>query len=316
MPSSRYLRKPRNVTGRTSATRSSGQRGFALLVVIWVLALLAVLATGFSVATRSEVRQANNLLGNARARTMADSGVALAIVGFLDQNPGTQWATDGAKRIVPFEGGTITVSIQDEAGKVNLNAAPAEMIDGLLTILGFDSDVRTPFIEAILARRKEFAATTLNGLERGFSDDNDRLSPASVSFRTLNELRTLTGITRKTYDRIVPFVTVFSQTARINPLTAPREVLLALPGVKSGEVDAVLTARTALAEGRTSVSMPLLTGVERYAGRTALKAVSITSIARTESRAVFARRAVALLNGSPDRPYEILDWRQLFDDID
>jgi general secretion pathway protein K len=300
----------------TSAPRSSAQQGFALLVVIWVLALLAVLATGFSAATRSEVRQANNLLENARARTTADSGVALAIVGFLDQNPATQWATDGAKRTIAFEGGTVTVSIQDEAGKVNLNAAPVELIDGLLAILGFDSDVRTLFIGAILDRRKESATTSPNGWGRGLGDGNDRSSPTSVSFRTLDEVRALTGISRKAYDRIVPFVTVFSQTARINPLTAPREVLLALPGVKSGEVDAILAARTALAEGRTSVPMPLLTGVERFAGRTTLKAVSITATARTKSGAVFARRTVTLLSGSPDHPYETLEWRQLLDDID
>jgi len=71
---------PRARSGRS-------QRGFALLLVIWVLAILAVLAAGFAAGTRSETRVARNLLDAAQARALAEAGVALATGALIDNDP-------------------------------------------------------------------------------------------------------------------------------------------------------------------------------------------------------------------------------------
>jgi len=41
-------------------SRRGAERGFALLLVIWVLAILSVLGAGFAASTRSETRLAHN----------------------------------------------------------------------------------------------------------------------------------------------------------------------------------------------------------------------------------------------------------------
>jgi hypothetical protein len=56
---------------------------------------------------------------------------------------------------------------------------------------------------------------------------------------------------------------------------------------------------------------PLLTGVERYAGRTTFRAAGVEATATTASGAVFARQAIVALTGKPDHPYVLLDWRQV-----
>jgi len=72
-----------------------GERGIALLVVIWVLALLAVLIIGFSGDARTELLVARNHYESAGARGIADAGVSLAIFGILDPAPEAQWQADG-----------------------------------------------------------------------------------------------------------------------------------------------------------------------------------------------------------------------------
>jgi len=299
--------------GNSRAPPAARERGFALLVVIWVLALMAVLATGFASDTRSEARQARNLLEAARAQAMAEAGITLAVVGLLDQNPATQWSVDGSRRIVSYDGGMLAITVQDEAGKVNLNAAPLELIGNLLAALGVESIDRGAIIEAISARRRA-AGTTLQIGAAALSGESDDAGPAAlrnVAFRSSDELRSVPGLSGRTFERFAPFVTVFSRTPRINPLAASRVVLLALPNVNAQEVETLLSARAAMASGQSSVPVPLLSGVDRYAGRTTFRAAGIVATATTESGAVFTRQAVVSLTGKPDHPYAVLDWRQV-----
>lgn len=298
---------------RQPAPPDRRDRGFALLVVVWVLALLAVLAVGFAADTRSEARQARNLLRSARAQAMAEAGIAVAVIGLLDQDPATQWPADGSQRSIAFDGGIIFVTVQDEAGKVNLNGAPLDMVAGLLSALGIDEIIQVSLLEAILAHRRAVSDSLLGSARGGANqDDGARLAAArNPPFRAIDEIRSVPGVSGAIYQRIAPFITVFSQTPRINPLTAPREVLMSLPRVNAQEVESVLAARATITAGQSSAAVPLLTGVERYAGRTTFRAATITARATTPDGASFVREAIVTLTGKPDRPYLLLDWRQV-----
>ncbi len=60
-----------------------GQRGLALVVVLWVLVLLSVMAASFTYATRTEVNLTRNLIEAAEAEALADAGVYQAIYALL-----------------------------------------------------------------------------------------------------------------------------------------------------------------------------------------------------------------------------------------
>ena len=302
MPWRRWAR--RFISGVAAAGRRR-EHGFALLVVIWVLALLAVLAAGFAADTRGEARQARNLLENARAQALAEAGMSLAVVGLLDRNPATQWPADGTPRDVAFDGGHLHIVIQDEGGKVNLNTAAPELLAGLLTRVGVAPAQRDAVVDAIVTHRlqAEGAAQAPNSVALVAGE-------APPAFEAVDELRLLPGVTRAVFDAASPYLTVFSRAGRINPLTAPRTVLLALPNVNPQEVDATLAARAAIAAGQTSTAIPFLTGVDRFIVRTTSRAATVTVTATTAGGAVFIRQAVLFMTGRPDRPYEFLDWRQ------
>src|SRR5258708_2184696 len=96
------------------AGEREGERGFALVAVIGVLAILTLLATGFAVATRQQAKTVRNTVAQAEARALADAGVSLAIMGMLSRDAGARWHADGRLYRVAFGGREIRVSVQDE----------------------------------------------------------------------------------------------------------------------------------------------------------------------------------------------------------
>jgi general secretion pathway protein K len=62
-------------------------------------------------------------------------------------------------------------------------------------------------------------------------------------FATVDEVREVPGVDPPLFEQIAPSLTVYSGQPRINPLTAPRDVLLALPGAVPAEIDRLLAIR-------------------------------------------------------------------------
>ena len=80
------------------ATRAEGQggadRGVALVVVIWTLALLSVIALSFTHGTRNQAVLARNVIENAQARALADAGVYRAAAALLSRRAADRWRAD------------------------------------------------------------------------------------------------------------------------------------------------------------------------------------------------------------------------------
>jgi general secretion pathway protein K len=302
------------------------QHGFALLLVIWVLAILAVLAAGFAAGTRSEARLARNLLEAARARALAEAGVALATGGLIDNDPAGEWRTDGTPRELSFVEGVVRVRIEDEGGKIDLNASPPALLSGLCGELGIDGNTCAGLVDGVVLRRRAAVPPpppVFRGLRNAGQPIGFGVSPIqdrqAAAFGALEELRQLPAIDQASFDRLKPFVTVYSQNPRIDPAVAPREVLLAVPGINPREVEQLLIARQTPPRpaggatppgGAVAPPLPALTGVDAYVARGQLRAATIVAEAQTASGGAFIRRAVVAMTGTPLNPTQVLEWRQ------
>jgi general secretion pathway protein K len=296
----------------SDTARRSTDQGFALVLVIWVLALLAVLAASVAADSRSEAVIARNRLAAAQARALADAAITLAVVGLTDPNPETRWRADGRPQPVQYGDGSATLSVQDEGGKIDLNSAPIELIAGLLDEFGIAPDERSAITNGILERRHEFA--TPGSLVPSRADLPGETTTRDLDkqpFADESELRLIPGVTRATYERLRPFVTVYSMSPTVNPITATREVLLGIPGINPQEVGFFLASRD---QAATSVEKPPLSGVDRYIRVTDLGTATIVAAATTTSGAAFTREAVAMISSNlAVQPYRILRWRQPLD---
>jgi general secretion pathway protein K len=278
------------------------ERGAALLVVLWMLALLTVLILSLTSATRTELNVAHNQEETAQARAIADAGVTLAILATLDPSPTTQWPGTGDIHNLRFGSGTIRVAVQDEYGKIDLNVAPPELLAGLFRTLALSETESDRLVAAIMSLRAEALAQSATGA--------DTSAAASVlvpqkPFLAIEELRLLPGMTPTLYERLEPFLTVYSAQYGVNPLTAPPQVLQSLPGATPDLIATFLAARSA--GGSAAGPLPLLVGVSDivFGG---LHLFTVTSEGRAQSGARFVREAV--VDASNPDSVRFLSWRQ------
>src|SRR5438128_573318 len=83
---------------RLSSAEPRRSRGFALLIVLWVLVLIGVLVTQLTAAGRTELRIAHNLYANAAAEAAADGAINQAVFMLSDPQPERAWQADGSRR--------------------------------------------------------------------------------------------------------------------------------------------------------------------------------------------------------------------------
>ncbi len=297
--------------GSAVRQRIASQRGIALLIVLWGLVLLAVIAAAFTTETRTEMALARNLAENAKARALAEAGVYRAILALMQPRSGLQWRVDGTTYPFDYGEGAVRISVQDEGGKIDLNMGRDEHLRGLLQQAGLDFDEAAALVDAIADYRDADDLHRLNGAEDAdYRAAGLPYGAKNRSFEAVEELQQVLGMTRATYERVAPFLTVFSVRSRIDLTNAPREVLLAVPGIVTGEVENLLIERAQMTGPISTKSLPIPAAERGTFGISKGRVYTVRSEARTPSGATFVREAVVRLTRKPDWPFQFLAWKQ------
>jgi general secretion pathway protein K len=295
---------------KSGEAASSGQSGVALVLVIWLMALMSLVAMGFAGQMRTELLIARNQVEAARARGIADAGVSIALLVLTQSGPDVLWIPDGREYVLPYEDSQIRIRVQDEAGKVDLNAASDELIESLLLTLGVGSSEARRITDAIADWRDTDELRRASGAEAGeYAAERRSYGPANGPFLAIDELRLVLGVADELYTRIRPLVTVHSRNARVNSLTAPAEVIRSIPGITPDAAELFLAARASLEIPQPAL-LPALLGGERYLLRAATRMVTIRSEGVTSDGTTFVREAVAALTRTSGDQYRLMSWRR------
>lgn len=289
------------------------EHGIALVLVLWITTLLGVMASSFAIGTRNETLLARNLIESAQARCLAEGGIQRAILELLRQDSEQTWPTDGSVQQIEFGGHTVAVAMLDETGKVDLNAAPEGLLDGLLQSIGMDDGLaRARLVDAILDWRDTDELRRLNGAE----DDDYRASGLPYGakdsrFESVEELQRVLGMTPALYGKLEGALTVYSYQQAINAAVAPPAVLLAVPGMNAGEIDGYIAVRSSnLAEGLPPPPLPAAAGEYLVAAGTGA-VFSIRAEVRLPGGAAAGITAIVSLEPAvAGQLFSILVWKE------
>lgn len=251
-------------------TRDPG--GFAVLIILWMLALLALIADRMIVVGRSEVRIADNLRAAAVAEAAADGAVFEAIYRLGVAGPGG-WKIDGRPRAVRVGRLDVIVRVEDERMKINLNTASAPLLQALLQQAGMPSGPARLAGARIVALRTQAATAA---------------APLAGPFRTLGQLATVPGIGREMAARLASHLT----------LDDPG-------GVPPGPLDPIVAAALRLVPPPPAAVTPIVAAQQKKPAPT--RTVTIRATIAGGGIATFERDAVVRLGGTP--VYRILSWR-------
>ena len=286
-----------------------GQRGVALVIVMWAAVLIAVIASSFIVERRTEQLIVRNSGSIARAEGAANAAVMVAVLQLYrgDTSP-DRWMKDGTPHDWTFDGIPVRVVIRDESAKIDINTANDALLRGLFTSAGLPEEEAAHLVDAVLDWRDADSLKRANGAEEeDYRAAGLAYKPANEPFQAIEELQLVLGMRPEIYRRIAPSITVFSRQAGINVHLASRDVLLALPGVTAEQVDQYIASREAArAAGQPLPPFPM-------AGALAAGTSMIATIhaeAKLDDGVSFGREAAALLRPVPRRPVSFIAWRE------
>ncbi len=218
--------------------RARRNRGIALLLVLWLVALLAATVGAFALSARTEQLQGQVLARGLETREAARAGIEYAMSRLSDADPQRRWIPDGREYRWRFGDADIALRIVDEQGKVDLDMADAGLLAALLRQLGTEPQDAVRIAGAIVDWRDADALTQPGGGAEApdYAAAGRDYGPANLPFESVAEVEQVLGVTPPLYARLAPLVTVYSGRAVPDPAYAPAAVRAAtgLPAVPAG----------------------------------------------------------------------------------
>src|SRR5258706_3395208 len=252
-------------SGAARGNCSPGDRGIAIVIVLWVVLVLSLLISGFAFTMHVETQVASYARKELKAEMLARSGVEVArmqliVAALSPTNSGIDalnqdWATNALLYVDHELGdGIFNVKVTDEESKIPINRATDVQLKRLFGVLGADPADGDVITDSILDWIDTDDLTRLNGAE---SDYYQSLSPPyrakNGPLDRVEELLLIRGVTPELYhgtpatdtDPARPgledvFTTMTSGSINVN--TASATVLQAL-GLDVTQVQAVLSRR-------------------------------------------------------------------------
>ncbi|MET0814978.1 MAG: type II secretion system minor pseudopilin GspK [Pseudoxanthomonas sp.] len=276
------------------------QRGAALLLVLWLIALLTALIGAIALTARVEALQGKVLSDGVRTQELARAGVEYSLARLADTEPTTRWLPDGRSYRWNFAGSEIELHIVDESGKVDLNQAGQPLLTALMQALGTEREPAERVAAAIVDWRDPDPLTQVNGgaEDPDYAAAGRPYGAKDAPFETVAEVEQVLGMTPELYAKLEPFLTLYSGRGEPDPTYAQAQVLTAMG----------LDAATYLAQRKTPV--PGAGAAQLVGGGSGT--YSIDSRARLDDgRVAVLRTVVRAGSGSvPGSVYTALRWQE------
>ncbi len=319
-------------------SKLSGERGVALILVLWIFIFLSAVAFEFSAAMREEAAAALRFDDETQGYYLAVAGFERGLYDFLNQQRNAPLAQKEPQKADLFDGrwreqelgdGRFRVRLVDESGRININRVSEETLRRVFTNLGIDDARRDILVDSIMDWRDADDLHRANGAE---NDYYASLSPAYTAkngpLDTVEDLLWIRGMTNELFfgapepadpaaqpsGRIAlrDIFTVDSPIDRVNLRTASAEVLHALMGISLEKSRTFVEERRKLSEKTLTDLLPLL-GIG--SGDPALQMFIFThpSVVAVvaEGRAAnspMARRVKGIVRLGGGQGFELLRW--------
>ena len=330
-----------------------GNRGIALVIVLWALTVIAVISANFTTSNRDGLLLARNTVERAKAEALADAGFNRAVLAIVNQEAEPpagegaetaeqleglasslqsvragfgsgldfaaaaerfgelgppKWQVNGTIYEWPLRDGTVLISIQDEAGKIDLNAATEDLLLQLFRAL--DPAEQTP--EALVDSLIDYRDVDQDRRPLGAEDSDYQRADLGYGakdrpFERADELRRVLGVSPELFAQVNPLITVHSRQRGIDPDVAPAEVLAVLDTANdASEIPDIVPATPTRAAPNRALRGQIRQNVSSSRGR----AFTITAEAQTVGGGVYVRQAIVELTGDRDRPITVHQWEQ------
>jgi general secretion pathway protein K len=288
------------------------QNGVALVMVLWILLLVTISTSAYTLMARMDQLEAHTILSGTRARLAAEAGMNLALLSLRDPDETVRLVPDGRPNEFLYQGSVVEVRVTDERGKLDINAADEQTLFTLLTGHGLDPDAAQLLAAAIEDWRDTDEVERANGAElQTYEAAGLGVGPGNRPFMMTEELLQVLGMPWELYKKMEPGLTVYSNAGQPDPAYAPVEALLAMPDMTEQDALNFVT-------DRHSEDLMGGAGAVLPSGQVAMargRGVTYSIVAKaTLPNGIWDQVDVTLRlgGGANGLPYRVLRWREGF----
>lgn len=271
------------------------QRGVALIMVLWMVMIMMTMAGTLMYAVKMETQLVSYARATAQARSFAEAAAHYTVMQLFLPTDKRALKLGGTASTWARDGYGVEIRVIGENGLIDINQANREFLKKVLEVLGVVDQEAETVLDAIEDFRDPDDLKHANGAE-----DNDYkvagldYGAKDAPFERIEELQQVLGITPLIYQGLVRYVSVNARSSGINPMLAPRHILLLLADGDQAAVDEYIRKREE-AEGawvQPPFGNGLLDSTEQPVYRLQLKIKALDS-----ENAYFEERAIRLLPG-------------------
>jgi general secretion pathway protein K len=193
--------------------------GIALIMVLWVVAILSVVVLEFCFGMRTEINITHHYKEELQLQAMADGGIERAIAELVCKNdPGVQqirklrkdeaipadqkeWITDGRSYPLSFDQGVCEIRVTSELGKININQVSEMLLRKMMTNMGLKAEARDTITDSILDWIDADDLHRVNGAENDYYQSlKEPYNCKNAKLDSIEELLLVRGVTPDIYN--------------------------------------------------------------------------------------------------------------------
>lgn len=270
-------------------------RGVALIAVLWLLALLTLLATSAVALSTSHRRAVQRLTQSVELDARADSAIRVTLLRIMAPSTPNERVPAGVLQRVDVPGGAVDVTVERDLGLIDINTASPSLIFAVFAASGVAEEQAHSLADRIEDWKDTDDTTRERGAERReYAAAGLRYTPRNGPFESVQEVRQVLGAADIDESLIGAF-TVYSHADAPLEIAAPETVKRALAVADERQLDGHRWKADATP---ASGEAPTLIGE-------VLRVRACVS-ARTFER---CRLAIVRLTGSTSTPMQVFAWQ-------
>ncbi|MCS3743002.1 MULTISPECIES: general secretion pathway protein GspK [unclassified Rhizobium] len=215
--------------------------GYVTLATLVVCGLLAGIVSTLVLSAQPTLVLTRLGVDDLVTENLLDSGATASAYLLFTEDRDAAFV-DG--RIITLSTGSVTLQVAAEAGRLDLNASPPELLKGLFKAVDGQSLSPDAFAARVVDWRDGDDERTPEGAERSdYRGNGARGLPMNAKFQSVGELRFLKGLSENDYMKLESFLTVHNRTGMLDPGAASRKALLAIPGMSEADATTIAALR-------------------------------------------------------------------------
>lgn len=225
-------------------TSHDREQGVALIMVLWMIVVMMSLSATLLYAVKTETHMVTYARQTAQARAFADAATHYTVMQLFLPTDQRTIRLGGTPSTWTYGDYEADIRVVGENGLIDINRADRELLRKVLEAVGIVDEAAESLLDRIEDFRDADDLKRLNGAEDAdYEAAGLKYGAKDAGLQRIEELQQVIDLDQSTYQALSRYLSVHSFSSGLNPLVAPRRILMILADNDAALVDDYMRLR-------------------------------------------------------------------------